>query len=329
MNDELESLEKVCIELLKKEEPSEEETEEIIALLEVISNRKKELEEELEKDINRLKEYLAESFSEDPMSNEAECFEWVERKEELEKLEARKKWFQEKQENKKSYYEDQAEKNKQMSSECFNHSDKLVKNIPAGQPILVGHHSEKRHRKLLERSQNAGFKGLELSKKAEYYEEKAKSVGQAGIMSDDPEAIKKLKETIAELEEKRTAIKEHNKKSRRGEIKEKVYEPWLLSNLGQNIKAKRDRLKALEAVEEKIKDKKYSEEGFEIEISSFDRRIKIWFDTKPNINTREKIKQHGFHWSRYESCWMKKITHQNHIHPIRIGEYIKDIKENI
>lgn len=45
--------------------------------------------------------------------------------------------------------------------------------IPFGQPILVGHHSEKGHRALIERNFNRMGKSVEFSKKAEEYDRKA------------------------------------------------------------------------------------------------------------------------------------------------------------
>ena len=42
--------------------------------------------------------------------------------------------------------------------------------LALGEPIKVGHHSEKRHRALIERNHNRMSKAVELSKKAEEYE---------------------------------------------------------------------------------------------------------------------------------------------------------------
>lgn len=42
--------------------------------------------------------------------------------------------------------------------------------LALGEPIKVGHHSEKRHRALIERNQNRISKAVELSKQAEEYE---------------------------------------------------------------------------------------------------------------------------------------------------------------
>lgn len=55
--------------------------------------------------------------------------------------------------------------------------------LSLGEPIKVGHHSEKRHRALIERNHNRMNKAVELSKKAdeyksriEYWEEKANTI---------------------------------------------------------------------------------------------------------------------------------------------------------
>ena len=62
---------------------------------------------------------------------------------------------------------------KRKSDNYYKTSHDLVKDIPLGQPILVGHHSEKAHRNILEKSWNAMGKSVEESKKAESYNERA------------------------------------------------------------------------------------------------------------------------------------------------------------
>ncbi len=59
------------------------------------------------------------------------------------------------------------------STELFNKSHNMVEHIPFGQPILVGHHSERGHRRLLDKSWNAMGKSVEFSDKAESYESRA------------------------------------------------------------------------------------------------------------------------------------------------------------
>lgn len=60
-----------------------------------------------------------------------------------------------------------------QSAASHKRSHDLVKDIPMGQPILVGHHSEKRHRKTLDQSWNALGKAVALSDKAEQHESRA------------------------------------------------------------------------------------------------------------------------------------------------------------
>jgi hypothetical protein len=59
------------------------------------------------------------------------------------------------------------------STQYYKSSHDMVSGIPMGQPILVGHHSEKGHRKLLDKSWNAMGKSVEFSNKAESYERRA------------------------------------------------------------------------------------------------------------------------------------------------------------
>src|SRR5690242_2661373 len=71
-------------------------------------------------------------------------------------------------------------------------SDRIASFIPLGQPILVGHHSEGRHRRDLERIRSKARKGWELYEKAEYYRERAAAMeNNHAIFSDDPDAIEK------------------------------------------------------------------------------------------------------------------------------------------
>ena len=79
--------------------------------------------------------------------------------------------------------EKKAEKFKSYAGSAEKRSDSFYKNadlseeksgIPLGQPILVGHHSERGHRKALERADNNMRKCVEASQKAEEYEQRAK-----------------------------------------------------------------------------------------------------------------------------------------------------------
>lgn len=71
--------------------------------------------------------------------------------------------------------ETRAEKAERESSQASSNAINMLKVIPLGQPILIGHHSERRHRRLLEKSDNAMRKSIELDEKAKYYNDRAES----------------------------------------------------------------------------------------------------------------------------------------------------------
>lgn len=67
------------------------------------------------------------------------------------------------------------EKATEESRRSIHNAIQMTQCIPMGQPILVGHHSEKRHRALLNRSDNAMRRGVEAGKKAEHYGRRAEA----------------------------------------------------------------------------------------------------------------------------------------------------------
>ena len=75
-------------------------------------------------------------------------------------------------------YATYAEHAKQRATDAVRRSDALIEHIPMGQPILVGHHSEKRHRKTLERSRNLMFQSLEEQRKADHWHDRAGAAEQ-------------------------------------------------------------------------------------------------------------------------------------------------------
>ncbi|KAB1228466.1 DUF3560 domain-containing protein [Chryseobacterium viscerum] len=81
--------------------------------------------------------------------------------------------IQERAKAKAERYESWASAADKKSTDHYNRSKDLVKHIPMGQPILVGHHSEAGHRRTLDRSWSAMGKSVELSDKASSHENKA------------------------------------------------------------------------------------------------------------------------------------------------------------
>ncbi|WP_282611270.1 DUF3560 domain-containing protein [Pelagibius sp. Alg239-R121] len=119
--------------------------------------------------------------------------------------------YEAKQEARRERYEGRAAKAEANANARFNAAHSQVEGIPPGQPILVGHHSEARHRRDLERHDNHMRAGIDNEKKAEHYRAKAASVGTGGIGADDPDAIEKLKTKLAQRVERQEAFKRLNK----------------------------------------------------------------------------------------------------------------------
>lgn len=90
--------------------------------------------------------------------------------------------------------------------------------IPFGQPILVGHHSERRHRNAIERAQREASAMVEHGKMADRHEAAAKNIAAANdraIYDDDVDVLDRLREKIAGLEAERERIKAYNASCRK------------------------------------------------------------------------------------------------------------------
>ena len=106
-----------------------------------------------------------------------------------------------------------AEKRRRKSDASFVAAHNAVAGIPFGQPILVGHHSERRHRADLARCDAKMHAGIEHRDKAASMESRADEIERQAdhaIYDDDPDAIDQLRERIALLESQRGRIKTVN-----------------------------------------------------------------------------------------------------------------------
>ena len=109
-------------------------------------------------------------------------------------------------------YRERALQAKAGSTAAYRRSEELTKNIPSGQPILVGHHSEKRHRRALECSWNALGKSVELERKADYYAAKAEAAEHnRAIYAEDDDAVENLTARVAALESLQERMKAANR----------------------------------------------------------------------------------------------------------------------
>lgn len=234
--------------------------------------------------------------------------------------------YEERQAARKARYERLADKAAQASDQAYETGHKLGSALPLGQPILVGHHSEKRHRKLIDRLGNLATKSNDLSKKAEYYANKAASVGTGGISSDDPEAVNKLKEKLAYLEFLQNRMKEANRLIRKNDIEglkklipdfEKLLTPdcmgdigyprYALTNNGAEIRRIKKRIAVLEKCEvRKTTETEYKNLTYREDVA--ENRIMFIFKTIPDKEIRDYLKSWGFKWSPTRGAWIRQFT---------------------
>jgi hypothetical protein len=126
--------------------------------------------------------------------------------------------FHQRKQNRIVHAENQALKNEAESDQLYLRTKEMASVIPMGQPILVGHHSEKRDRNYRAKIDNTMGRSVAAGKKAEYYTEKAQSIkDNDAIFSDDPEALLKLEQKLATLKGTQVFVKAANRMVRKND----------------------------------------------------------------------------------------------------------------
>lgn len=216
--------------------------------------------------------------------------------------------YEVKQEARRERYQQASELAKQRARVASDAALQAVEHIPMGQPILVGHHSERKHRAALGRCDRAMRKSVEEHDKAAHYARKAAGVGKAGVSSDDPAAIAKLEQKLAELEAKREAIKKHNREAKkRGK---KAAPAYMLANLGTNIRRYRDRIKALAAQCTAPEQAAIEGDGFRIWEDKEQNRLLFQTEGRLDKAQHGKLRKAGFVFSRANRAYQRKISNR-------------------
>ncbi len=211
-------------------------------------------------------------------------------------------------------YKELSMKAQERSSRYSNSNANRILQIAPGQPILVGHHSEKKHRKLIKRAQDDIRRSIEEDNKSKFYKERAITAENSKVIySDDPQAINKLKEKLERLENERASIKARE------------HSTWELTNIGATIRETKKRIERLEKLEN-IDFKEINLENGKVIHNKEINRIQFLFDNIPDEKTRKILKSNGFHWSRYEKAWQREFN----LNCIRATNIIvKEIDEKI
>ncbi|QDU82692.1 hypothetical protein Pla110_44530 [Polystyrenella longa] len=235
---------------------------------------------------------------------------------------------------------ERAEKKKQDSINSWDRAHDLASVIPFGQPIHIGHHSEKRDRAHRKRIEQASRKGYELSKEADELQRRADAAkGNHAISSQDPEAVQKLRQKLAKCESdqetwklwnrlyrkhkgdlakleaeltaeefdqivKRVAFRKHHWPG--VEVKKPV-ESYELSNNNAEIKRLKERIAKLEKRAERTARPPRFIGDIEILDNLEYHKVEVHFAGKPREEIRSFLKSRGFRWTPSAEAWTRTI----------------------
>lgn len=233
------------------------------------------------------------------------------------------------------------------SSRRFKAAHAAIDGIPPGQPILVGHHSERHHRAALDKHDRNMRAAIDADKAAADFAARADSVGDGGISSDDPQALVKLRERLVELETRQEQMKAANRVIRRNKADPALciealvaqgfkeaqaqallkpdymgrigFADYAIKNNNANARRVRGRIELLErqAAESCDGEQARSRGGVVYRIE--ENRVRLVFPGKPAVHVRERLKSSGFRWSPLAGAWQR---HLNNAGKYWAGEFI-------
>ena len=162
--------------------------------------------------------------------------------------------------------------------------------------------------------------------------DKIRSTGMGGISADDPAAVSKLESKLAKLEKAQETMKAVNAYYRKHKtldgcpaispeqaeklksemasqwhIEDKPYPTWALSNNNAEIRRVKERIASLT----KQKEAGYvgwEFDGGKVEANTADNRLQVFFDGKPDPDTRADLKGNGFKWAPSAGAWQRQLN---------------------
>jgi hypothetical protein len=213
--------------------------------------------------------------------------------------------------------------------------------IPLGQPILVGHHSERRHRRDVERIERGFERAHEARQRAAELERRAAAAERnQAVSSDDPDAVGKLRAKLESIEAERALAVRVNKAVRAKDPRAALaalglsepliaaaLEPdplgrrgipsYRLTNLGAEARRLRARIAELEArAAAPVGEPQRIGEAV---ISEEENRVRVVFPSKPAAAVIAELKGAGFRWSPSAGAWQRHASEQAWAHARRIA----------
>jgi hypothetical protein len=148
------------------------------------------------------------------------------------------------------------------------------------------------------------------------------------IMSGDSDALQQLEAKLKELTEKQEKMVAYNayyRKQMRLEkfkglnheevakidatLEHRPYVSWMLTNNNAQIKQTRERLERLKR-EKTTEGREYDTTGLDIKVEEDKEtmRLQVFFDGKPDAETRALLKSKAFKWAPSSGCWQRQLT---------------------
>ena len=162
--------------------------------------------------------------------------------------------------------------------------------------------------------------------------DKIRSTGMGGISADDPQAIQKLEAKLEKLQSAQDTMKAVNayyrkhktldgcpnlsaerieamkaEMSSQWHIQDKPYPSWALSNNNAEIRRIKGRIAELTRKQETAY-AGWEFDGGTVEMNREDNRLQIFFEEKPDEQTRETLKENGFRWSPKAGAWQRQLN---------------------
>ena len=162
--------------------------------------------------------------------------------------------------------------------------------------------------------------------------DKIRSTGMGGIRQDDPQAIPKLEKKLAGLEKAQETMKAVNAYYRKHgtldgcphlspenleklkadmvsgwHYEKKPFQSWELSNNNAEIHRIRQRIDSLTRAKETVY-VGWEFEGGHVEANREQSRLQVFFDGKPDADTRQQLKEHGFRWAPSVGAWQRLLN---------------------
>ncbi len=257
--------------------------------------------------------------------------------------------FEAKQEARRARLEAAADRADARADAAYKRADmsEAATGIPFGQPILVGHHSEHRHRRAIDRAARALDTSVAESKRAGDLRARADAVGTGGVSSDDPDAIAKLTEQLDRAQKAQEQMKAANKIIRiwmkqgvthettgpdfdgfvaelaqvvdamNADKARKLITPSMgsvgfasfsLTNNNANISRLKKRIEVLTAAAQR-QTRTHNYQGVCTVVENAEaNRVQFIFPGKPDAETRAALKSHGFRWAPSENAWQRQLN---------------------